>query len=280
MKIEQVPIEQIVPDPNNPRKCKDPAAQEELNTSVKQHKVLVPCIGYRLTDAKVQLVEGHRRLVASLAAGYTHLPVIVLAKAPDAAELLIIQLEINCRRADLNAVDQANAYESLMKMRGWNAAQLAQHLGISQSTLTRILGVNRLGENERQLVREGKLSSSTAYALARLPEAERTDLAGKAAAGELTRDDLNARARRNKSSSGPKARRLTCVLPAGSVTVATPRGLDLASLVELLQTLLKECRRARTERLDIVTFAAVLRDRNAPTDEQKGHEHGPVAVVQ
>ena len=261
MKIESVPLERLIPDPANPRTDITSEQVAELAQSIRQHGVKVPLIGF-VTPEGVMVTDGHRRLLAARLAGKQEVPVVVFPQKPECAELLLTQLTINGHRQALNPVDELEAFVRLAKLKQWNAGDLAHHLAVSNAEVTRVLSIGKLSDSERQLVREGKLSKSAAYALSRMSPEQRATMARKAAAGEITRDQLNQQARKKGKSEEVKTQRVSCQLPGGTVSVQAPTGMNLPSLIDLLEELVRECRKARSQGWDISTVVRVLRDRS------------------
>lgn len=261
MQVLQIPIDRIYPDPNNPRKEVNPEYITSLAQSLKQYGIQVPLIGYRVGE-QILLCDGHCRLAAARAIRIKEVPIHVRDAKPNEQDLLLIQLTISAHRRGLNPVDEYEGFKRLANFHGWSASQLAEALAISNSEVTRTMSLGQLSEEDLQRVREGKISKSAAYALTRVPPEQRAELAKKAAAGELTRDQLNAQARKKpKKKDEKKSHRVTCETVSGTISIRSPMGLDLQAMVELLEDLLRECRKARSQGLDISTAVSVMRDR-------------------
>lgn len=260
MNISMIPIEKLLPDPNNPRtNCGEQRA--ELVASLKAFGVKVPLIGY-VVPGGVMIGDGHRRLAVALEAGLRELPVIVFPQKPDEGDLLCVQLTVNGHRASLNPVEEWQAFSRLQQLKGWSASELAAGLAITSSEVTRVMSLAKLSPAELELVRQGKISKSGAYALSRMPPEQRLGILQKAASGEITRDQLNCEARRKRAGDAVKTRRVSCPIAGGTVSVQSEAGLNLANLIELLESLVRECRRSRSQGLDISTCVRVLRDKS------------------
>ena len=95
-----------------------------------------------------------------------------------------------------------------------------------------------------------------------MPASERSPLVAKAVSGELTRDQLYAKVRRQPKSDSTKSQRINLDVAGGAVSIRTTNGLTLTGLIELLEDLIRGCRKARGEGLDIRTAARVFRDRS------------------
>lgn len=261
MVITLVPIANLRRDPKNIRNDAAADRQSELIASLRIHGIKVPLIGYVVADG-VMVCDGHRRLDVSPEVGITELPVVILSQKPSETELVLLQLTINGQREELNPVDEFEAFSRLIQLEGWSATELAQHLAKSNADVTRVMAIGKLSLEERQLVREGKISKSAAYALSRMSPDQRSAMARQAAAGEATRDQLNSQVRRRKAGDDVKvkARRVICEVASGTISVQSKAGLTFTSFIELLEGLLRECRKLRTKGLDLSTAALVLKD--------------------
>ena len=215
-----------------------------------------------ITPAGIVIADGHCRLEAARILGLQEIPVIIFDHRPDEAELLATQLSIGIHRSALNPVDEYEAFARLAKLKGWNASQLATHLTVSNSEITRVQAIGKLTPEERQLVRTGKISKSSAYALTRMTPERRTNFAAKAAAGEVSRDELQEQARRKPANPTVKTARISLHQDGNLVTITTPDGIHLGGVIELLESLLKQGKKARSQGLDISTLVRMLRDRS------------------
>lgn len=260
MKLQYISVDLFAADPSNPRTQCNAAKDAELANSIRDQGVQVPLIGYVQGD-RIVIEDGHRRWTAARAAGIPDLPVIVLPEKPDAAQLLVAQLTINGQRAGLNPVDEYDAFAKLAAMKKWSPSQLATALAVSNAEVTRILSIGKLNDEERRLVREERISKSSAYALSRMPPEQRQALVEKAAAGQVTRDQLNRKARRKPATEGLTTRRISCQLTSGTVSINAPGGVSLAGVIDLLDELIRQCRKARSQGLDVATMVRILQDR-------------------
>lgn len=254
------PIEQLRLDPSNPRKFFDEARDRELAQSIALHGMQVPMIAY-LTAELPEIADGQRRWLAAKEAKRKTVPIYLLPARPDDGELLTLQLTINEHRSQLNIVDEYEAYLRLMELRGWSQAQLATGLAMRAAEVSSVMSVGKLTAEQRQLVRERQLSKTATCAVARLPADQRDECLQQAAAGKLTRDQLNAKARRKTKADERKSQRIACCLREAKVTVKAISGLNLSGLIDLLDDLIRLCRKARSDGLDIQTAVRVFRDR-------------------
>ncbi|MDO5605352.1 MAG: ParB/RepB/Spo0J family partition protein [Paracoccus sp. (in: a-proteobacteria)] len=160
-----VPIEQITPNPDQPRRIFDQAALAELADSIRHRGVIQPLIVRRHPqDANLyQIVAGERRWRASQIAQLHELPVL-LREFSD-AEMLEVAIIENIQRADLNAIDEAASYRQLMTRFGHTQEKLAEALGKSRSHIANLLRLLNLPDQVQEWVREEKLTAGHARAL-------------------------------------------------------------------------------------------------------------------
>ncbi|MGH9468686.1 MAG: ParB/RepB/Spo0J family partition protein [Terriglobales bacterium] len=169
--LRQLPIEQIQPNPLQPRRHFDPVELDELAASIRAHGVLQPVL-VRPSGSGFELIAGERRLRAATLAGLTHLPALVrlLADGP-MLELAIIE---NLQRSDLNPIEQAEAFRELAQRFRLTQEEIAQKTGKDRATIANFLRLLRLDPDLVELLRSGTLSPGQARPLLALsPEAQR-----------------------------------------------------------------------------------------------------------
>jgi ParB family transcriptional regulator, chromosome partitioning protein len=159
----EIPVDQITPNPHQPRRQFDEAALAELAASVKSNGLIQPII-VRRTVAGFELVAGERRLRAAKLAGLASVPAIV--RDIDAFTQAQWALVENIQREDLNPLDRAAAYRALIDQLGLTQNELAARLGEDRSTVANFLRLLELAEPVRRLIREGQLSLGHAKVLA------------------------------------------------------------------------------------------------------------------
>lgn len=165
--FELVPISEIRENRDQPRSEFSAEGIEELAQSIREKGVLQPVIVKKISDPagghRYELVCGERRLKASLLAGLDKIPAIIKDVAQD--DLLEWALIENIQREDLNALEEARAYERLVNERGLSQEEVAKKIGKNRTTVTNSLRLLRLPEEILNLVREGQLSAGHARAL-------------------------------------------------------------------------------------------------------------------
>ncbi len=159
-----VPVEKIVPNPNQPRRDFAPDALQDLASSLRQKGVIQPLIVRAISGSdKFEIVAGERRWRAAQLAGLHVLPVIV--REFDDSEVIEIAIIENIQRADLNAIEEALAYRQLMDKFGHTQEKLAEALSRSRSHIANMLRLLSLPDDVQARVRDGSLSAGHARAL-------------------------------------------------------------------------------------------------------------------
>jgi ParB family chromosome partitioning protein len=159
----QVPIEQIKPNPDQPRKRFEKGDLDDLAASIAEKGVIQPLIVRSLKDDSYEIVAGERRWRAAQMAKLHELPVIVR----DFSDVEVLEIAIieNIQRADLNAVEEAMGYRQLMDRFGHTQEQLASALGKSRSHIANLLRLLNLPDPVQDMLRNGDLSAGHARAL-------------------------------------------------------------------------------------------------------------------
>ena len=158
-----IPIEQISPNPEQPRKRFDQGDLDDLAASIKEKGVIQPLIVRAREDGSFEIVAGERRWRASQIAQLHELPVIV-RKFTD-VEVLEVAIIENIQRADLNSVEEAAGYRQLMDKFGHTQEKMAEALGKSRSHIANLLRLLNLPEPVLEMLRAGELSTGHARAL-------------------------------------------------------------------------------------------------------------------
>lgn len=160
-----VPIEQVTPNPDQPRRVFDQAALAELADSIRHRGIIQPLIVRRHPDDGdiYQIVAGERRWRAAQIAQLHELPVLVRGFSDE--EMLEVAIIENIQRADLNAIDEAASYRQLMTRFGHTQEKLAEALGKSRSHIANLLRLLSLPDQVQEWVRDEKLSAGHARAL-------------------------------------------------------------------------------------------------------------------
>ena len=180
----KLPIEDIVPNPNQPRIHFNETELRELSESIQEHGVLQPLLVRKHRNG-YEIIAGERRYQASKLAGLEELPVII--KEVNDEEMLALALIENLQRSDLNPVEEAKGYRQLIDASGMTQEALSKAVSKSRSSITNSLRLLDLPDVVQQMIFEGKLTAGHARAILAVPyEDARIRLAEKVVAEGLS----------------------------------------------------------------------------------------------
>ena len=216
-----LPIEAVERCAEQPRKRFEEAKLEELAASIREKGVLEPIL-VRRDGLKYRIVAGERRWRAAQRAGLKEIPAIVReASDREAFEIALVE---NLQRADLNAIEEAEAYEVLLNDNGLTQEEISKRVGKERSTVANALRLLKLPEEVRDAVRDGRLDMGHARALLGLDDAE----AIRKAAQRAIRERLSVRATealvREQAAGGQKKK--------GAAVVDSPAIKDLTQRLQ------------------------------------------------
>jgi ParB family chromosome partitioning protein len=204
----QVPVEKLVPNPNQPRRDFLPEALQELAASIRQKGVIQPLVVRAIPDTdRFEIVAGERRWRAAQLAQVHEVPVVVRDFSD--AEVIEVAIIENIQRADLNSIEEALAYRQLMEKFGHTQEKLAEALSKSRSHIANLLRLLNLPADVQGFVREGKLSAGHARAL--ITSQNASELARQVMARNLSVRETEALVKSPEQkgagkSSGPRPR--------------------------------------------------------------------------
>jgi ParB family chromosome partitioning protein len=161
----RLPVEQLVPNPNQPRRDFEPAALEELAASVREKGIIQPLLvrPHPHKPGVFEIVAGERRWRAAQMAQLHEVPVLVRELSD--TEVLEIAIIENIQRTDLNPVEEAMGYRQLMEHFGHTQEKMAEALSKSRSYIANLLRLLHLPDEVQLWLREGKISAGHARAL-------------------------------------------------------------------------------------------------------------------
>lgn len=169
--VEEIDVTKIIPNPYQPRKVFDPEGLKELASSISEHGVIQPIVVTKSVGG-YELVVGERRFRASVLAGLTKVPAIVKTSLEDQTKLEVALIE-NIQRRELNPIEEAQAYDRLIKAFNLTQEQVAKKVGKSRPSVTNTLRLLNLpAEIQRGLI-EGKVTEGHARAILGLPDGEK-----------------------------------------------------------------------------------------------------------
>lgn len=193
-KVYELDIDKVVPNKDQPRKHFGEDQLKELQSSIKVHGILQPLILVKKDDGTYMIVAGERRYRAAKALGFKTIPAIV-KELPDEMVREISLIE-NLQREDLNAIEEAEALQDLVKLNGYTQEQLAERIGKARSSVANTMRLLQLSEEVKSLVRADRLSPGHARALISVTEVEdQCDFAYSAADGSMTVRELEKKVR-------------------------------------------------------------------------------------
>ncbi|TFV88020.1 ParB/RepB/Spo0J family partition protein [Blastococcus sp. CT_GayMR16] len=171
--LREVSVEDVVPNPKQPRQVFDEESLEELSHSVREFGLLQPIVVRENPDGGYELIMGERRLRAARAAGLDTVPAIVRDTTDDA--MLRDALLENIHRVQLNPLEEAAAYQQLLEEFGATHEELASKIGRSRSQVTNTIRLMKLPVKVQTRVAAGVISAGHARALLGLADAEAQD---------------------------------------------------------------------------------------------------------
>jgi ParB family chromosome partitioning protein len=235
-------LENIIPDPTQPRKEFDADAIERLSKSLKEHGQLQAIrVRWSEENGKWVILAGERRYRAAKAAGLKTVACIFVENELTEMEILEEQLIENCLREDLKPIEQAVSFKALMDRNGWTGKELAERLHLNPSGVTRALALLTLPEDIQEKVAEGTVAPSVAYEVTKLDdETDRREVIEEAITGKLSRQAVveTVNKRRAKTPKKPQARTSTVTLRTRKkwtvvVTIPKKKASDAEVLGEL-----------------------------------------------
>ena len=184
--IIEIPLDEIRSNPYQPRVIFDSEALEELAGSIKEHGIIQPIIVKKGIKG-YELVAGERRTRAARLAGLKTIPAII--KEFNDVEMMEIALIENIERENLNPIEEAKAYENILKINNITQEELAHKFSRSRSYITNMLGLLTLPDMVIKLVESKELSMGHARALSKLEDPKKIE----ELALKIVRDDLSVR---------------------------------------------------------------------------------------
>ena len=185
--VSTLPLREIEPDKDQPRKDFDEQALSELADSIARHGLLQPIAVRAAAGGAYKIIAGERRWRAARLAGLSEVPVVI--KDVTDAEAMELALIENLQREDLDPVEEAMGYRQLMERCELTQEQTAQKIGKSRSAVANSLRLLNLPEDVLAFLKEGRLSTGHAKVLLGLPEAALQSQAAEAVVGQ----NLNVR---------------------------------------------------------------------------------------
>jgi ParB family transcriptional regulator, chromosome partitioning protein len=238
-----IDLNRIEPDPDQPRKRFDTAAQRELNASVARLGILQP-VTVRFVEGRnvYRIITGQRRFEAAKQANLQQLPCWV--QTPKDDEVLLHQIVENWQRADMHPFDLADALARLRDGNGYTQKEIAEQTGKSKGEISKLLSLLSLAPDVQKMARDdltGGISKRHLYAITRLPVDDQRELIRKVQREGLTTTELDrlaarkTRARKHANRNGAFGRTFRFVTSAATVIVTfQKRDVTNADIAEAL----------------------------------------------
>lgn len=182
-----LPISQVEPGLNQPRKRFEQGALDDLAESIRVHGIIQPLTVRRLASGYYQIIAGERRWRAAKAAGLQEVPAVIIEA--DDRKVMELGLIENLQREDLNPAEEARGYRTLMEEYGLTQEQVAQQMGKSRPAITNTLRLLALPDEVLALMEEGTLSAGHARAILGAP----SPALQKEAAARVVKEQLSVR---------------------------------------------------------------------------------------
>jgi ParB family chromosome partitioning protein len=233
--VRELYIEQIVRNPDQPRRTFAPEDLDELTASIRERGVISPIVVRPRpggAEGEYQIVAGERRWRASQRAGKRTIPGVV--RDLDDLEVMEIALIENIQRADLNALEEARGYAAMEARFGRNAEAIAKVVGKSRSHVANTMRLMRLPEAVRLHVEAGRLSAGHARALLEIENA--AEIADRVVKQGLNVRQTEALARRAKSDETAAPRKSPVAKDSDTIDLETTLGNTLGLKVEVLDS--------------------------------------------
>ena len=186
--LATIPIDQISPNPYQPRKIFNDASIEDLARSVKEHGIIQPLVVTKTGDHKYRLIAGERRFRAAQKAGLTSVPVVVKETMADSDVLQVALIE-NIQREDLNPIEEAYAYHQLHEEFQLTQEEISRRVGKERSTVANCLRLLKLPDSVKKLLASGQLSMGHARAILAVDSAKKQEQLAE----RVVRRNLNVR---------------------------------------------------------------------------------------
>ncbi len=210
MRIWQIPIEKLFPNPNQPRQIFEKEPLQELANSIKEKGIIQPLLVRKAEDDTFEIIAGERRWRAAQLAGLREVP--ALLKVGEEQEVLELALIENIQRENLNPIEEAEAYDFLVKKYNLTQQELAHKVGKDRATVANMLRLLQLQPGVRQMVSRGELSMGQAKVLLSVGDIRQQEKLAEKAKGE----NLSVRA----------LEKLVAKVKAGEDGIEKPQSMD------------------------------------------------------
>jgi ParB family chromosome partitioning protein len=185
--VSKLPLSKVQPNVNQPRKNFEPESLDDLTDSIRKHGLIQPICVRLLSSGYYQIISGERRWRAAKNAGLEEIPVVIIEA--DDRKVMELSLIENLQREDLNAMEEAQGYLTLMQEFGMTQEAVSKEVGKSRSAVANAVRLLSLPEDLRELVEQDKLTAGHARAVLSVTD----DQARHALAEKIMSDGLSVR---------------------------------------------------------------------------------------
>lgn len=235
--VRLVPIDALIPNPDQPRKTFSQESLDELAESIRRHGLLQPLLVHEIGGGKYSIIAGERRYRAAQIAGIDQLPVIVRTNTQDDQRLELSLVE-NIQREDLDPIEEAHAYARLMEISGATQERVAEMVGKSRVAVANTMRLLKLSAIIQDAIKQGVISSGHARALLAIDDPKARD----ALFDRIRKGNLSVR------QAEQEAQKLQRVSDGRVGAQKRARGSDSENSEQLLDPLLKDLRQHLIER--------------------------------
>lgn len=242
-------LEQVIPDPDQPRKHIDADDIERLAESIRVKGQLQPIrVRWSETENRWIIVAGERRYQATKKAGLSSIECHFVESELSDSEKLEVQLVENLLREDLNPLEEAHAYQQLMQLNNWSGKQLSEAICVQPSRVTRAVALLRLDPRLQSEIHQCRLSASAAYELSKIKDLDQRaaildklpDDSSQITIAQVKQELQHAPSKTNRHSNGHKLS-----FPAGngwSISLTSRRKGNYHEVEQALTEALEEVR--------------------------------------
>lgn len=210
-----------------------------------------------------RMIFGHGRWLAAKSAGIKTLEVKIFPASISETEFKLIRASENLHRKELTGHQKWALCSDLLSVNPtWPLKELAAHLHLDPSMVTRLISPSKCIEAAQTALREGKIGISDCYAISKLPVEDQANLLAQKLSG-ASRDAIEQAGRKNRMKVTPAIRlsRVKIAMPEGKTVVLTGAEMALDDVINALESALSAARRAQKENLDVKTAEKVWRDK-------------------
>lgn len=240
-----VAIEQVIPDPSQPRTVFDEESLQELSASFAKKGQLQPIrVRWSESEGKWTIIAGERRWRAAQLAGLATIDCFFHQGELSPSEVLEEQIIENLQRRSLRPMEEARSFSKLIKMNAWKKKEVAAALGIHPTKVSRALKLLKLPSDIQAKIESGDLPARTAYEISKLDdESQQRAMLSDVADGKLTNQEARNRVRvkKGKGTSAHIGTKLTFTSETDiRIVVSSPKAVTYEAIEIALQTTLQE----------------------------------------